>query len=200
MSISIPQIGEFTDVIFIIGSNTTECHPLIARQIVKAKERGAKLIVADPRMTDIAEKADLWIRCPLGHDTPLINGILHVVLKENLHKPDFIAATGGVRRCGAGGEVLAPEAVEKMSRIPADQIAQAARMYAGAKTAAILWTMGVSQFSHGVGNVVSLANLALACGQIGRPGAGVCPCRAEQRQRRRRHRRRCPTSSSWASP
>jgi formate dehydrogenase major subunit len=180
MSISIPQIGDITDVIFIIGSNTTEAHPLIARQILKAKERGAKLIVADPRMTDIAEKADLWIRCPLGYDTPLVNGMLHVVVKENLHKPDFIAAhVAGFDDVARAVASYSPEAVEKMSRIPADQIVQAARMYALAKTSAILWTMGVAQFSHGVGNVVSLANLALACGQIGRPGAGVCPLRGQ---------------------
>src|SRR4051812_35055059 len=92
MLISVPQIGTASDLIFIIGSNTAECHPLIARQVIKAKQRGAKLLVSDPRLTEMAEKADLWVRTPLGHDTPLINGMIHVIIKEGLHKPDFIAA------------------------------------------------------------------------------------------------------------
>jgi formate dehydrogenase major subunit len=180
MSISAPQIGEITDLIFIIGSNTAECHPLIARQVIKAQRRGAKLVVADPRLTEMAEKADLWIRTPLGHDTPLINGMLHVIIKENLHKPEFLAAHSvGFEDVARAVEAYSPEAVERMSRMPAEQIVRAARMYAGAKAAAILWAMGITQFSHGVGNVVSLANLAVSCGQIGRPGAGVCPLRGQ---------------------
>jgi formate dehydrogenase major subunit len=180
MSISAPQIGEVTDLIFIIGSNTAECHPLIARQVIRAQARGAKLIVADPRLTEMAEKADLWIRTPLGHDTPLINGMLHVIIKENLHKPEFLAAHSvGFEDVARAVEAYPPEKVEQMSRMPAEQIVRAARMYANANAAAILWAMGVTQFSHGVGNVVSLANLAITCGQIGRPGAGVCPLRGQ---------------------
>ena len=82
----------------------------------------------------MAEKADLWIRPPMGHETPLINGMIHVILKENLHKPEFIAAHAvGFEDLTRAVESYSPEAVEKMSRIPADQIVQAARMYAARK-------------------------------------------------------------------
>ena len=173
--------------------------PADRRQVIKAKERGAKLLVADPRLTEMAEKADLWIRTPLGHDTPLINGMIHVILEENLHKPDFIAAhSTGFEDVARAVKAFSPEAVEKMSGMPAEQIVQAARMYAKANAAAILWAMGVTQFSHGVGNVVSLANLAVICGQIGRPGAGVCPCAARTTSRAPATWAHCRTSTRAA--
>ena len=90
MTNSIPELGNVSDLIFIIGSNTAECHPLIAKHVLKAKARGAKLIVADPRMTDMANKADLWLRVPLGYDIPLLNAMMHVIIRENLHNADFI--------------------------------------------------------------------------------------------------------------
>jgi formate dehydrogenase major subunit len=128
----------------------------------------------------MAEKADLWILTPIGYDTPLINGMLNVIISEGLQKPDFIAAhTTGFDEVVRAVQPYTPEMVEQMSGMPAAQIRQAARMYAGANAAAILWAMGVTQFSHGVGNVVSLVNLAVSCGQIGRPGAGVCPLRGQ---------------------
>ena len=88
----IPEIGKHSDLIFIIGSNTSEQHPLIARHVIIAQQRGAKLIVADPRRTDMANKADLWIRVPPGQNIPLLNGMLHVIIKEGLHKKEFIDA------------------------------------------------------------------------------------------------------------
>ncbi|WP_035693399.1 formate dehydrogenase subunit alpha [Azospirillum halopraeferens] len=180
MTNSIAELGEITDVIFIIGSNTAECHPLIARHVVKAQQRGAKLIVADPRMTEMASKADLWIRTPLGHNIPLTNGMLHVIIKEKLYKPDFVKQHAvGFDDVVRAVEDFSPEAVERMSGIPAKQIVEAARLYAGAGNAAILYAMGVTQFSHGTANVASLSNLAVVTGQIGRPGAGVCPLRGQ---------------------
>ena len=180
MTNSIPELGEVSDLIFIIGSNTAECHPLIARHVVRAQERGAKLIVVDPRMTEMAGKADLWIRAPSGHNIPLVNGMLHVIIKEGLHKTQFIDAhTVGFDEMARAVAGYAPEAVERMSGIPAEQIVRAARMYATANAAAILYAMGITQFSHGVGNVVSLSNLALVAGQIGRAGAGLCPLRGQ---------------------
>ena len=180
MSISTPQIGQVSDLIFIIGSNTAECHPLIARQVIKAQQRGAKLIVSDPRLTEMAKIADLWIRTPVGYDTPLVNAMLRVIINENLHKADFVAAhTTGFEEVARAVQPYTLEVVEKQGGMPADQIRQAAEMFAKANAAAILWAMGVTQFSMGVGNVVSLVNLAVICGQIGRPGAGVCPLRGQ---------------------
>lgn len=180
MTNSIPEIGEVSDLIFIIGSNTAEQHPLIARHVIRAQQRGAKLVVADPRQTEMAEKADLWIRVPPGHNIPLVNGMLHVVIKEGLHDKEFIDAHSvGFDDVVHAVESFSPEAVERMSGIPAGQIVHAARMYAGARASVILFAMGITQFSHGVGNVASLANLAVVTGQIGRPGAGVCPLRGQ---------------------
>lgn len=180
MTNSIPELGEISDLIFIIGSNTAEQHPLIARHVIRAQQRGAKLIVADPRRTEMAEKADLWIRTPPGHNIPLINGMLHVIIKEGLHNKEFIDAHSvGFDEVARAVEPFSPEAVERMSGMPAAQIVQAARMYANARAAAILFAMGITQFSHGVGNVASVANLAVIAGQIGRPGAGVCPLRGQ---------------------
>jgi formate dehydrogenase alpha subunit len=180
MANSIPEIGDVSDLVFIIGSNTAECHPLIAKHVLKAKERGAKLIVADPRMTEMANKAHLWLRVPLGHDIPLLNAMMHVIIKENLHKADFIREhADGFDAVARAVENYSPERVAAMTGIPQADIVAAARAYATAKAAAILYAMGVTQFSSGTGNVVSIANLAVITGQIGRPGAGVCPLRGQ---------------------
>jgi formate dehydrogenase alpha subunit len=180
MTNSIPELGDISDLIFIIGSNTADCHPLIAKHVLEAKERGAKLIVADPRMTDMANKAHLWLRVPIGHDIPLINAMLHVIIKEGLHKSEFIRDHAvGFEDVVRAVEDYSPESVSRMTGVPAADIVLAARSFATAKAAAILYAMGVTQFSCGTGNVVSLANLAVITGQIGRPGAGVCPLRGQ---------------------
>ncbi|MBV8324261.1 MAG: molybdopterin-dependent oxidoreductase, partial [Hyphomicrobiales bacterium] len=180
MTNSIPELGDVSDLIFIIGSNTAECHPLIAKHVLKAKERGAKLIVADPRMTEMANKAHLWLRVPLGHDIPLLNAMMHVIIKENLYKADFIQEHAtGFEALASAVDYYSPESVTRMTGIPAADIVAAARAYATAKAAATLYAMGVTQFNRGTGNVVSVANLAVITGQIGRPGAGVCPLRGQ---------------------
>ena len=180
MTNSIPEIGTDSDVILIIGSNTAECHPLVARQVILAKERGAKLIVIDPRWTDMANKADLYLRIPVGYNIPIINALIHVILKEKLHKPEFIAQHAtGFDEMARAVEDYSPEVVEVMTGVPAEQIVAAARMYAKANAASILYAMGITQFTHGTANVVDLSNLAIITGQIGRPGAGICPLRGQ---------------------
>jgi len=180
MTNTIPELSKDSDVIFICGSNTAECHPLIAAHVLKAKARGAKLIVADPRKNEMAKHADLWLRVPLGHDIPLLNAMMHVIIKEGLHKPDFIREhSNGFDDVARAVEDYSPETVSQMTKIPAADIVEAARWYAKAKAAATLYAMGVTQFTCGTGNVVSVANLAVITGQIGRPGAGVCPLRGQ---------------------
>ena len=180
MTNTIPELSKHSDVIFICGSNTAECHPLIAAHIIKGKARGAKLIVADPRKNEMAKHADLWLRVPLGHDIPLINAMLHVIIKEGLHNADFIREhANGFDDVARAVEDYSPESVSQMTGIPAADIVKAARWYATAKAAATLYAMGVTQFTCGTGNVVSVANLAVITGQIGRPGAGVCPLRGQ---------------------
>jgi formate dehydrogenase major subunit len=180
MTNSIPEISAYSDVIFIIGSNTAECHPMIASHVLKAKERGAKLIVADPRMTEMANKADIWLRVPSGYNIPLINGMINVIIKEGLVKTDFIKEhTVGFEELVKAVEGYTPEYVEKLTGIPQKDLVKAARIYGKAGAAVILYTMGITQFSHGTGNVVDCANLALITGNIGRPGTGVDPLRGQ---------------------
>lgn len=180
MTNSIPELSAHSDVIFIIGSNTAECHPLIARHVLKAKERGAKLIVADPRMTEMANKADIWLRVPAGYNIPLINGMINVIIKEGLAKTDFIREhTVGFDELAKAVEEYTPDYVEQLTGIPQKDLVEAARIYGRAQAAAILYCMGITQFIHGTGNVVSVSNLAVITGNLGRPGTGVCALRGQ---------------------
>lgn len=180
MTNSIPEIGSESDCIFIIGSNTAECHPLIARQVIRAKERGAKIIVADPRRTEMANKADLWLRVPPGYNIPLINGMINIILEEKLQANNFIEKhTEGFTEMAKAAAEWSPARVEEVTGIPAADLRRAARLYSGGKAAAILYCMGVTQFSFGVGTVASLSNLAVITGNLGRPGTGVDPLRGQ---------------------
>lgn len=180
MTNSIPEISTHSDVIFIVGSNTAECHPLIAKHVLDAQARGAKLIVADPRMTEMANKADLWLRVPPGYNVPLINSIIRVIVKAGLYNAEFIAEhVEGYQELAASVEEYTPDYVFTLTGIHAEDIVAAAHIFAEAKAAVILYCMGVTQFSIGTGNVVSLANLAVITGNIGRPGTGICPLRGQ---------------------
>ncbi len=180
MTNAIPEISTDSDVIFVIGSNTAECHPLVARHVVEAQARGAKLIVADPRLTEMANKADVWLRVPIGYNVPLVNALLHVIIAEKLYDATFVQEhVDGFEAVARSVEDYTPAHVAQLTGLPAGDIVAAARLYAQAKAAVILYCMGVTQFTLGTGNVVSLANLAVIAGQIGRPGAGVCPLRGQ---------------------
>jgi formate dehydrogenase major subunit len=180
MTNTIPEIGQYSDVIFIIGSNTAECHSLIARQVIKAKERGAKLIVADPRRTEMANKADLWLRVPSGYNLQVINAMMNVIIKERLYKEDFVKEhVEGFEDLALAVEDYTPADTEAKTGIPQADIVAAARLYARAGAAAILYSMGVTQFGFGTGTVVDLSNLAVITGNLGRPGTGICPLRGQ---------------------
>jgi len=182
MTNSIPEI-EDADMIFVIGSNTTEQHPLIGRRILTAiREKGAKLIVADPRRIDLAKLTTIYMSQKSGTDVVLLNSMMHVILTENLHKTEFIANhTENFKTFQK--EVLrdeyAPRNAEKITGIPAERIRQAARLYAQARAATILYSMGITQHTTGVDNVMSIANLAMLCQHIGRPSTGVNPLRGQ---------------------
>lgn len=180
MTNSIPEIGKNTEVIFVIGSNTAECHPLVARQIIKARERGARLIVADPRLTEMANKADIWLRVPAGYNIPLINCLLHVIIKEGLFDSAFIKEhTEGFDDVKQAVEEFTPACVAGLTGIPEQDLIEAARLYARAGAASIIYCMGVTQFSFGTATVVALSNLAAITGNLGRPGTGVNPLRGQ---------------------
>jgi len=179
MTNSIDEI-EGAKCIFVIGSNTTEAHPLIGSRIIKAKEKGAQLIVADPRKIHLAAYADIFVRQNLGTDVALINGIMNVILKQGWHNATFIEErTEGFEELQKVVEGYTPEKVEEITGVHAEDIKRIAEAYACSESSAIVYAMGITQHVTGVDNVKSLANLAMLCGQIGRESTGVNPLRGQ---------------------
>jgi len=179
MTNSIPEFEE-TDCFIITGSNTTETHPLIAMRVMRAQRRGAKVIVVDPRDVQIARLADIHLRQRAGSDVAWLNGMMNVIIQEGLYDQEFVAnRTEGFEELKATVADYTPERVEALTGIPAADLAEAARTYAQAGSAAILYAMGITQHTTGVDNVVSCANLAMLTGNVGRPGVGVNPLRGQ---------------------
>lgn len=181
MTNSIRDITEESNCIFIIGSNTTEQHPVIGIRVRAAKrQRGAKLIVADPRRIDIADYADLYLQHEPGTDIALLNGLMHVIIREGWHDEDFIAErTEGFEAVKETVEAYPPEVVSEITGVPAEDIERAARMMAEHRPGALLYAMGITQHTVGVGNVMSCANLQMVLGNMGVPGGGVNPLRGQ---------------------
>jgi formate dehydrogenase major subunit len=179
MTNSIAEL-ENADCILVIGSNTTSSHPLVATRIFRAKEKGAKLVVADPRKIQLALKADLFVRQNLGTDVALINGIMHVILKNGWHNQAFVdERTEGFEAFRQVIENYSPERVAQITGISADDIRTIAEWYARAQAASIVYCMGITQHTTGVDNVKALANLAMLTGHIGREATGVNPLRGQ---------------------
>lgn len=180
MTNSISDIVE-ANVLLVIGSNTTEAHPVLSLQMKKAvRQHGAKLILIDPRRIELAQFAHVHLRHNPGSDVAVINAMANVILDEGLENRDFIdERTEGFKAFEAMVRDWTPERAERISGVPADQIAEAARLYATAGAAAIFWAMGITQHTTGTDNVKSLANLAMLCGQVGRPGTGLNPLRGQ---------------------
>lgn len=171
---------QFSDVIFIIGSNTLEQHPLMWRRILKAKANGAKLIVADPRFTPSAKKADLYIPFKSGTDVALMNAMMNVIISEGLEDKEFIEKrTKNFEELKEVVKNYPPEKVAAITEAPAELIKEAARMYANADAAGIIYSMGITQHHTGTDNVMSTSNLAMITGNVGRPGTGVNPLRGQ---------------------
>ena len=177
------SIGEIqnADCIFVIGSNTTENHPVIALQVKAAvRHNGAKLIVADPRRIELADYAHLWLSQKPGTDVALINGMIHAILSRGWQNQAFIEErTEGFDALAESVKEYTPEAVEKITGVPAADIVEAARFYAQSSNSSILYAMGITQHVTGTNNVLALANLAMAAGQIGKPFSGVNPLRGQ---------------------
>ena len=172
---------EEADVILITGSNTTENHPVLSSVVKRAVTlKGAKLIVVDPRRIRITRYADKWLRQNLGTDAAWLNGLMHVIIKENLHDEQFIEnRTEGFEELQKIVEKFTPDVVEQITGIPAQDIIDAARLYAKAERGSILYCMGITQHTTGTDNVKSLANLAMLCGHMGIAGGGVNPLRGQ---------------------
>jgi len=180
MTNTIADIEE-ADVILITGSNTTENHPVLSSVVKRAVTlKGTRLIVVDPRRIRITRYADKWLRQNLGTDVVWINGLMHVIIKEGLHAAEFIEKrTEGFAELKQIVEKFAPDYVEQITGIPAQELIDAARLYAGADRGCILYCMGITQHTTGTDNVKSLANLAMLCGNMGIAGGGVNPLRGQ---------------------
>jgi formate dehydrogenase alpha subunit len=180
MSNSIAEM-ENLDTFIVTGSNTSETHPVISLFLKKAvRQNGAKLIVIDPRQIEMTDFATLWLRQNPGTDVAVFQAMAHVIVTEKLYSEDFIAArTEGFDEYIESLESCTPEWAEQITGVPANDIRQAARMYAQASRAAIYWGMGISQSTHGTDNALALANLALMTGHIGKPGTGLNPLRGQ---------------------
>jgi formate dehydrogenase major subunit/formate dehydrogenase alpha subunit len=171
---------DLADCFLVIGSNTTEQHPLIGTRILNRVRAGAKLIVADNRKIRLAGSADLHIRSRNGTDVAFLNGLMHVIIREGLEDREFIRTrTEGVEKLKEVVAAYPPEKAAALCGITSQEIVEAARMFAGAKRAMVVYSMGITQHTHGVENVKSCANLALLTGNLGRPGAGVNPLRGQ---------------------
>jgi formate dehydrogenase alpha subunit len=164
----------------ITGSNTSEAHPLVATRVFRAREKGAKLVVIDPRRIQMAQVADIHVRSRPGSDVAWINGLMHIIIKEGLEDKEFIAErTEGFEELRKEIEAYPPERVAEISGVSPEDLRRIAETYAKAEKASILYAMGITQHITGVENVKSLANLAMLCGHIGREGTGVNPLRGQ---------------------
>jgi len=180
MTNSIADLEE-AEAIFVIGSNTTECHPVIGAAIKRAVKSGrTRLIVADPRAIELTDYAELHLQHRPGTDVALINAFANVIFAEGLEDKDFIAKrTEGIEELRKAVAPYTPEFASKITRVPAEDIRTAARLYASAGAASIVYSMGITQHTTGTDNVLALANLAMLTGNIGRPGTGVNPLRGQ---------------------
>lgn len=171
---------ERPDVIFAIGTNMTECHPVAATRIKKAQDKGAMMIVADPRRIPLAERADLHLQLKVGTDVALLLGMAHVIAREGLVDEAFIAArTTESEAFLEHVKQFTPEWAETICGVPAADIETAALAYGRAERGAIFYTLGITEHICGVDNVQSLSNIALMTGNVGKPGTGINPMRGQ---------------------
>jgi predicted molibdopterin-dependent oxidoreductase YjgC len=189
------SIGEIRDAdcILITGSNTAEAHPVIGYEVVRAVRKGANLIIIDPRRIPLVEHATLFLQPHPGTDIYIFLAMMHVILREGWQDGDFIKArVEGFDELAAIVENYPPERAALISGVPEDQIELAARLYSQGERArgissyddarghsTILYAMGITQRSNGTDNVMTLANLSMLCGQIGKPSTGVNPLRGQ---------------------
>ena len=167
-------------LILVIGSNTTEQHPLIGSRILAAARRGARLIVADNRRIRLSRHADLHLRHKNGSDVALLNAMMQVIIAEGLADRAFVdSRTENYQALAEAVADWTPERAAAVTGLAAEQIVAAARLFAVSKPAMIVYSMGITQHSHGVDNVRCVAALAMLTGNLGRPGAGVNPLRGQ---------------------
>lgn len=169
-----------TDAMFVIGSNTTENHPIIGTKMKQAVKNGAKLIVADPRRIELADYADVFLQLKPGTNIALLNGMMNVIIEKRLYDKEYIND-----RCENFEELVnvvkeyTPERAAEICGVNAEDIIKAATIYGEAEKAGIYYTMGITQHTTGTSAVMSVSNLALLCGNVGKESAGVNPLRGQ---------------------
>lgn len=179
MTNSIDDVDK-AEVILVIGADPTENHAIIGGRIMRAKLKGAKLIVIDPRVTRLAQVADLHLQLKLGSNIALLNGLVNIILQRGWQNSEFLS-----KRCEGLSELQAQvanyplEEVVRVSGVKGEYLVSAAKLYSQANTAFLAYGMGITQFISGTNNVIAVSNLALVCGQIGRHGTGINPLRGQ---------------------
>ena len=169
-----------SELLFVIGSNTTEAHPIIGNKMKQAVRKGTKLIVVDPRTTELAGMADLHLPLKSGSDIALVNGLIHIILREGWEDRDYIESrTEGIELLRETVKRYTPDMVSEITGISEDDLVLAARLYSHYKKAGIYYTLGITEHTTGTANVMSLANLALVTGHIGMENAGINPLRGQ---------------------
>ena len=192
------SIGDIVgnDVLFIIGSNATEAHPIIGNKMKQAHLRGAKLIVVDPRRTELAEHAHLWLQLRPGTDNALVNGMMHTIISNGWHDKEFIETrTEGFDALWETVKDYPAEVASEICGVPAETIVEAARLYATTRKAGIFYTLGITEHTAGTANVMNLANLACSPGTSASPTPASTPCAARTTCRAPATWARCPTRS-----
>ena len=171
---------EEADFIFCIGSNNMEAHPLFGRKIIRAIKNGAKLVVADPRYTPTAKLAHEYMQFKTGTDVALMNGMIKIIIENDLQDDEFIAnRTKGYEEMKEVALKYDLERVADITEADPEQIKRVAIEYAKAENAAIVYSLGITEHSHGADNVMSIANLAMLTGNLGKIGGGVNPLRGQ---------------------
>lgn len=180
MTNSIEELAD-TDLLLVAGSNTTEAHPVISLRMKRAVKNGAKLIVVDPRKTELTKWATRHLQIKIGTDIPLFNALAHVMIKENLFDAEYVEnRTEGFDELAKHVENYTPEYAAEICGVSAEDIYATAREYASASgKAAICYTLGITEHSCGSHNVQSVANLGMLGGNFGKPSAGVNPLRGQ---------------------
>lgn len=179
MSNSISDI-ENSQCLLIFGYNCADSHPIVARRVIKAHQNGGKIIVCDPRRIETTRIADQYLQLNNGSNMALVNAFGYVLLDEHLYNADYVARyTEGLESYRQIVKDYAPEAVESITGIPAQEVRKAMRTFAAAPSATIMWGMGVTQFGQAVDVVRGLAALALLTGNLGREAVGVGPIRGQ---------------------
>jgi len=180
MTNPINEILDDAELMFLIGTNATEAHPVIGYKMRKAARNGCKMVVCDPRRIDLVAEADVWLQQRPGTDIPLLNGLMHIIIKEGLEDKKFVEErTENYEELKAIVENYPPEKVAEITGLAVEDLYKVARLYATTDKAMIFYTLGITEHICGTRNVMSCANLAMLTGHLGRPGTGVCPMRGQ---------------------